>query len=79
VLPTGAVLAGRLLAGQLITDRHLAALGAVPGCYLLVLGHAVGMTILVWDKDQNLPDHVSKSVVRVLNPAARGPSSGEPR
>ena len=39
VLPLGAVLAGRLLAGQLIRDRHLALCAVVLTCYAGVLAH----------------------------------------
>ena len=39
VLPVGAVLAGRLLAGDLIRGRHLAALGVVLACYGGILAH----------------------------------------
>jgi hypothetical protein len=41
ILPIGAVLAGRLLAGPLIRGRHLAALGVVLVCYVGILGHSV--------------------------------------
>jgi hypothetical protein len=41
ILPIGAVLAGRLLAGPLIRGRHLAALGVVLICYVGILGHSV--------------------------------------
>ena len=41
VLPVGAVLAGRLLAGQLIRDRHLPALAIVLACYGAILAHNV--------------------------------------
>jgi hypothetical protein len=41
VLPIGAVLAGRLLAGQLIRDRHLAALGALLACCIAVTAHVL--------------------------------------
>jgi hypothetical protein len=41
VLPVGAVLAGRLLAGQLVRDRHLAALAVVLACYCAILAHNV--------------------------------------
>lgn len=39
LVPIGAVLAGRLLTGQLIRGRHLAALALVLGCYGGVLGY----------------------------------------
>jgi hypothetical protein len=41
LLPIGAILAGRVLAGDLITGRHLTVLGAVFACYLLVLAQGV--------------------------------------
>lgn len=41
VLPIGAVLAGRLLAGQLIRDRHLAALGALLACIIAITAHVL--------------------------------------
>jgi hypothetical protein len=41
VLPIGAVLAGRLLAGQLIRDRHLAALGALLACCVVITAHVL--------------------------------------
>jgi hypothetical protein len=41
ILPIGAVLAGRLLAGPLIRGRHLAALGVVLVCYVGILGHSL--------------------------------------
>ena len=41
ILPVGAVLAGRLLAGPLISGRHLAALGVVLLCYVGILGHSL--------------------------------------
>ena len=41
VLPVGAVLAGRLLAGPLIRGRHLAALAVVLACYGAILVHSV--------------------------------------
>jgi len=41
ILPIGAVLAGRLLAGQLITDRHLALAMVLLVCNCLVLVHNV--------------------------------------
>ena len=39
VLPIGAVLAGRFLAGQLIRGRHITALAVVLACYIGILAH----------------------------------------
>lgn len=39
LVPIGAVLAGRLLSGQLIRGRHLAVLALVLGCYSAILGY----------------------------------------
>jgi len=41
VLPIGAVLAGRMLTGQLIRDGMIPALAVVLACYTLVLGHNI--------------------------------------
>jgi len=62
LLPIGAVLAGRLLAGQLIRDRHLALVGVLLACNAGLLGHDIvqsppanaSRVLAVWLDDHHL-------------------------
>ena len=62
LLPIGAVLAGRLLTGQLIRDRHLAVLGVLLACNAGLLGHDIvqsppanaNSVLAVWLGDHHL-------------------------